>query len=371
MPQLFPVGAEKGPDLPVVKQIAHLFGHDLRNTPTADGRYDSVTPPIQWHFLIDGPKHRVIAFDNRTRRSYGSRNGPPGNVSIDAQVDQIPLPPMPGEREVLLVIAPLQVIGPPVLDELVAPLSYRAFDAIASAHHDSDTSPSSTTGLREMLGTNPDAIEAWAFDAITFEHLLQRLAPYRRVVLLSGDVHNSSGSLMSYWLGAATQPARFAQFTSSGFKNVMPTFITLTDRSAGFAQQLVRANLGTERIAWNQPLDDLVLLPDGTSQLDLVPVMRSRLQSVPVLVPSWGWPDLNDPADPDHYDPAKASRRTRHGRPIGDGACRPCGTRVPTRSGQRPSGCCPSTRLRSTRTWPIGRRYSRRTRPLRRATSTR
>jgi hypothetical protein len=26
------------------------------------------------------------------------------------------------------------------------------------------------------------------------------------------------------------------------------------------------------------------------------------------MVPSWGWPDLNDPADPDHYDPAKASR---------------------------------------------------------------
>jgi hypothetical protein len=308
VPRLFPEGATAGPDLSVVRQVAHLLGHDLRNTPTADGRYDSVTPPIRWHFQIDGPRHRVIAFDNRTRRSYGSRNGPPGNVSIDAQVDQIPLPPLPGEREVLLVIAPLQVIGPPVLDELVAPLSYRAFDAIAASHSDSDTSPSSTTGLREMLGTNPDAIEAWAFDTVTFEHLLQRLAPYRRVVLLSGDVHNSSGSLMSYWPGAAAQPARFAQFTSSGFKNVMPAFITATDRAAGFAQQLVRANLGTERIAWHQPLDDLVLLPDGTSQLDLVPVMRSRLQSVPVMVPSWGWPDHNDPADPAHFDPGKASR---------------------------------------------------------------
>ena len=81
-----------------------------------------------------------------------------------------------------------------------------------------------------MTGTNPDAIEAWAFDAVTFEHLLERLAPYGQVVLLSGDVHYSSGTAMSYWKGTATAPARFAQFTSSGFKNVMPSMITVVDR---------------------------------------------------------------------------------------------------------------------------------------------
>ena len=47
-------------------------------------------------------------------------------------VDQIPLPPLPAGREVLVVIAPLQVIGPPVLDEIVAPLSYRIFDAVGA-----------------------------------------------------------------------------------------------------------------------------------------------------------------------------------------------------------------------------------------------
>jgi hypothetical protein len=86
VPQMLPDGAPKGPDQGVADEIAWLFGHDQRNTPTADGRYNSVTPPILWHFTIDGTKHRVIAFNNRTRRSYGSRNGPPGNASIDAQV---------------------------------------------------------------------------------------------------------------------------------------------------------------------------------------------------------------------------------------------------------------------------------------------
>jgi hypothetical protein len=312
VPRLFPEGAAKGPDPAVADQIARLFGHDLRNTPTSDGRYDSVTPPILWHFGIDGPRHRVIALDNRTRRSYGSRNGPPGNVSIDAQVDQIPQPPLPAGREVLVVVAPLQVIGPPVLDEIVAPLTYRIFDAVqagkALKDDDSALSPRSLTGLREMVGTNPDAIEAWAFDTETFEHLLERLAPYQRVVLLSGDVHYSSGTLMSYWRGNATLPARFAQFTSSGFKNVMPAKITFVDRSIGFAQQLVRANLGVDRIAWERPLDDLVLLPPGRTTADLMPVMRARLRSVPVLVPTWGWPDDNVPDAPQLFDPEKASR---------------------------------------------------------------
>ncbi|MEO1091107.1 MAG: hypothetical protein AAFX81_10765 [Pseudomonadota bacterium] len=293
-PRLFPPAASKGPDRDVATELAGLFGHDLRNQPTPDGRYASVRPPLTWHFTIDGPKHRAIALDNRTRRSYASRNGPPGNVSIEAMLDQVPEPPLPAEREILIVVAPLQIIGPPVLDDLVAPLAYRGFD-LKGLSSNSDLSPSSATGLREMVGTNPDAIEAWSFDAPTLEHFLERLAPYGRVVILSGDVHYSSATLMSYWRGNALRPARFAQFTSSGFKNVMPPYITYVDRSIGFAQQLVRANLGTERLGWDRPADDLVLLPEGATSGDLVPVMRARLDAVPVLLPTWGWPDRNDP----------------------------------------------------------------------------
>jgi hypothetical protein len=156
--------------------------------------------------------------------------------------------------------------------------------------------------MREMLGTNPDAIETWAFDAPTFEHLLQRLEPYRRVVILSGDVHNSTGTLMSYWRGAAAQPAHFAQFTSSGLKNVMPGMIIAVDRAVAFAQQMIRADLGTERLGWEQPQDDMVLLPTDATAGDLTPAMRSRLVSTPVMIPTWGWPDTNVPAEPETED---------------------------------------------------------------------
>ena len=306
--KLFPPALKKGPDPQIFQQIAVLLGHDKPLVQTPDSKFSSANPPLKWHFTIDGPKHRAIAFDNRTRRSYVTQGGPPGNVSVDAMVDQIPPPPLPADREILIVIAPLQVIGPPVLDEIVAPLSYRIFDAVQAKSPTSELDAPSTSGLRQMTGTNPDAIEAWAFDSETFEHLLKRLEPYGRVVLLSGDVHYSSGTVMSYWRGNTTRPARFAQFTSSGFKNVMPTFITFLDKAAGFAQQLIRLNLGTERLGWDQPFDNLVLLPPGKTAQDLLPIMRSRLNSTPVRLPTWGWPDLNDPNRPEAFDPLKASR---------------------------------------------------------------
>jgi hypothetical protein len=293
--RMFPEGAQSGPDPSAATRLDTLFGFDLRGTTQLDGRVAAIKPPVTWHFSVDGPRHRVVALDNRTRRSYGSRNGPPGNVAIDAQLEQIPPAPLPGGRELLVVIAPLQVIGPPLLDELVAPLTYRIFDAVKGFQADSSLGPRSQTGQRGMLGTNPDAVEAWCFDAVTFEALLERLAAFGQVVVLSGDVHYSASTLMSYWRRGQVRPARIAQFTSSGFKNVMPAYISAIDRSLGFAQQLVRAKLGVERVGWDHPRDDLVILPEGMKPADLPPALRSRLQDTPVLIPTWGWPDRNVP----------------------------------------------------------------------------
>jgi hypothetical protein len=295
-----------GPAVASAAKLDKLFGFDLRGTPQIDGSVAATKPPVTWHFSVDGPKHRVIAIDNRTRRSYASVNGPPGNVGGDAQVEQIPAPPLPQGMEVLLVVAPLQVFGPPLLDEVVAPLTYRVFDAIEATQKDSPVARTeSRLGLRGMVGTNPDAIEAWAFDAVTFEAFLKRLEPYKRVVLLSGDVHYSASAEMSYWKGTAQQPTRFAQFTSSGFKNVMPVYIRAVDRSLGFAQQMVRSLTAIERLGWDRPQENLILLPSGASEHDLVPVMRARLKRTPVMVPTWGWPDKNKEGE---RDPAKASR---------------------------------------------------------------
>ncbi|UVO50214.1 hypothetical protein M0208_06640 [Sphingomonas sp. SUN019] len=290
-PAYFAEGQSTGPDPAVFGELAAMFGHDIDNQPDLDGRFRTGKPPLTWHFSVDGPKHQVVALDNRTRRSFASEIGPPGNVSPEALVDQLPQRPLEAGREVLIVIAPLQVIGPGVLDELVSPAIYRIFDAAKSK----DFAGQQVSGSRQMPGTNPDALETWALEPLAFEHLLKRLAEFQRVVLLSGDVHNSTGNVMSYWRGTAQRPARIAQFTSSGFKNVMPVYLRALDRSAMLLQELLRAKIGVERFGWDRPADELVLLPEGRSTDDLVAATRAKLLRSPVLLPAHGWLDDNRP----------------------------------------------------------------------------
>jgi hypothetical protein len=292
--KLFPPDTP-GPVLTAANAIDAQFGFHLRGVPDpVDGSVSAVNPVITWHFSVPGPQHLAVAIDNRTRRSFPSRLGPPGNVagSLDrtaqtVQTEQIPAGPLTDGKKVLLVIAPLQVLGAPILDELVAPAAYRAFDA---KDFSEKLQPGLRTGSRGMPGTNPDAIEAWAFDAKTLEALLRRLEPYRQVVLLSGDVHYSAGTVMSYWTKGNNAPARIVQFTSSGFKNVMPPYITTVDRSLSLAHQIVRSTIGSERLGWDvKPLNPIVL-PAGKSEKDIPRALRAKLRAEPTLLPTYGWP---------------------------------------------------------------------------------
>ena len=111
----------------VMDALDKFYGLDQLPKAQLTGGYDPVTPPIKWHWSYKGPKYLMVALDNRTRRSFVSREGPPGNVAISAQKDQIP-ETLPAGVDVLIVVAPLQVLGAGLLDELIAPTAYRVFD---------------------------------------------------------------------------------------------------------------------------------------------------------------------------------------------------------------------------------------------------
>ena len=141
-----------------------------------------------------------------------------------------------------------------------------------------------------MVGTNPDAIEAWAFDPLALEALLERLAKHRRVLLLSGDVHYTAANELSYWRKGDAVPAHIVQFTGSGFKNVMPWYIGAVDRVLSFAQRMVRSDIGAERMGWNESTDDAFVFSGGASLADVPPVLRRKLHASPMLMPTFGWP---------------------------------------------------------------------------------
>jgi len=284
------------PPKSVTDALDKFYGLDQLPKAQLDGSYDPVTPPIKWHWSIQGPKHLLVALDNRTRRSFVSREGPPGNVSISAQADQIPAT-LPAGIDVLVVVAPLQVLGAGLLDELIAPTAYRVFDA--AKYSELNPTPSAEdkaserkgSGTRRMVGTDPDAIEAWAFDPLALEALLKRLAPHKRVLLLSGDVHYSSATELSYWTKGNPVPSRIVQFTGSGFKNVMPWFIGAVDRVLSFAQRMVRSNVGAERMGWNSADNKAFVFKGGHSLADTPPVLRRKLRNSPMLMPTFGWPE--------------------------------------------------------------------------------
>ena len=207
IPRLFPAGEARPPHPATSNEVDALLG------------LDGADPPVRWHYSVTGPKHKVLVLDVRTRRAFASRTSPPSNLSQMALTDQIPEGPLPAGLEVLFVVAGLPPFGLPVIDEIGGSLAYRAFDAFQHAD------------IAGMPGTNPDAIEAWVHDPITFEALLKRLAPYRKVIFLSGDVHYAHSGEASYWTKADQAPARFAQFTSSGIKNVWPHAVLTLSRS--------------------------------------------------------------------------------------------------------------------------------------------
>lgn len=284
-----------GPNEEAGDVIDTLLGLDLDDV--------NKVPPVKWHFSVRGSRHLLIAIDNRTRRSFVSRIGPPGNLSPAALEEQIPKGPLEAGLEVLVLIAPLPVIGPPMLDEVVAPLVYRIFDLTARNKLEKQA------GTKGMAGTDPDAIEAWAFDPIATEALLKRLETYRRVVILSGDVHNGSSQSMSYWKKGDSEPAVFAQFTSSGMKNVMPWYLRFIDRSFATAQKIIRSEIGTKRLGWNVRNPEPLTFPEN---VEIASSLLSRLRHEPILIPGEGWPtNTTINRSPDFQWRAKALRDQR------------------------------------------------------------
>lgn len=257
----------------VADKLEPLFG--LNQPSQADNK-----DQLSWHFSLRGPKHLLLGLDCRTRRSFATRYGPPGNISDSALKEQIPDKP-PDGVEVTIAIVSLPVFAPQFFDDVIAPLSYRIFDAVSFSKH-------GNAEIKGMPGTNPDAIEGWANDPERFEALLKRLEPFRRVVLLSGDVHYASTQQMSYWKKGDTEPARFVQCISSGVRNILPSYLHFLDRRFARLQRLIDAKIGNERLGWNKGGDALVELPAGTHA---VPALKSHMRKSPALLPTTGWPE--------------------------------------------------------------------------------
>ena len=263
IPGLFPTGTA-GPAAGAANAVDALLG---LNAPEPDP-----ATIVTWHFSAPGAGYTILGLDLRTRRGHTIRIGAPENLSVQAMPQQIPDPA--AGTEVAIVLSSLTVLGPPVIDAFLGPLSYRIFDL---ASHGNNVA---------LPGLNPDAMESWPNDEPSFERLLARLAPYRQVVLLSGDVHFAASSSLTYFRRDG-QTARFAQFTASGMRNLFRAEARQAGQQFAFLQQMIAANIDIERVAWLNSRPDLVNTPPNAH---IPPALRRRLAASPAILPTIGWP---------------------------------------------------------------------------------
>lgn len=213
------------------------------------------TPPeerVRWHWSVGGPGYEVLSLDTRTMRGFPTPDGPPELLTKEALQLQIPATPIysygpPGEGAgVTFVIAAAPVMGFPPVEYIVQPL-VNTLDRMSNE----PTGPLAEAKKDYHTGFYDHDPEPWSYQEHTFEGLLERLAPYRRVVFISGDVHYSCCLKLDYWRydpeAAEGEPVHtaFVQVTSSAFRNQ-------TSRSkinlfqSGFINQLTRV-LGIPR----------------------------------------------------------------------------------------------------------------------------
>jgi hypothetical protein len=246
----------------------------------------SFRPLVELSYQVEGPCHRVLVLDGRTKRRFPARSAQAGGLDFEGPTGLFgesplaaALPPRPfGDTKLVLVVAGVPVLGPEGME-----LALRPFQRLARLLLDVDA-------------------EAWSYEPETYEALLWALARQGSVVVLSGDIHMGFTALLDYWNmapGEPVQTARIVQLVSSGLTQTWgpktPALLanallhdvleagTTPDNPAervGFGEPV--------RTAFTPPRDLSQAVNTGTSVAH--PTYRERMGFRAPVVPTRGWP---------------------------------------------------------------------------------
>lgn len=244
----------------------------------------------KWHYRVDGPRHRTLVLDTRTRRDTGNAaSTKPPKLLGGTLGDQVPDGPLTDGRELLVVVSAAPVLGPTLFDKVFQPLTAAIKDTSNAIGKMLEDAPyNAAEELKQTVkytdGDEHRDVEGWAADEGHQEALLKKLGSYPRVVILSGDVHFSCSMTLDYWKGTTPTPSRIVQLTSSGARNGWPIKIESQFRKNTVFQDLLGGVL-VERLAWTGPAK--ITVPAGSH---ISPGRRGRMKRSPALLPVLGWP---------------------------------------------------------------------------------
>jgi hypothetical protein len=210
------VGVHPAPQLK--QRTPEAVYHDQHTWLTVGGASVSADSLV-YNFVYTGPAHQIIMTDTRSWRSYAYGDDATADLLPPDQIAaQIPLTPDLGDRALIIVVS---TNAPPV-----QPIR-------GATRHDWVTTKASILAENDA---HPDLYESWEIPSLGFDRLLKRITDkftldnsgnhYGQAVLLSGDVHFSFATRVSYnatnrYEDTAAQKAHavVAQFVASAFKN--------------------------------------------------------------------------------------------------------------------------------------------------------
>ncbi len=242
--------------------------------------------PVRWHYDVPAGKAHTFFLDTRTRREFDEFVVSPGLLSQQALDDQLPERIAQENYTVVFVVSPAPAVGLPVIEEFAQPIS----GILQGGIQPQGVGGAPTGAISSALKRDN---EGWGFSERHLEMLLQRLALFKKVVILSGDVHFGYSGFVDYWKERKIdQYSRIIQLVSSSMKNGWDLEFTML--KSGFAQRLLTAyDNEFEKHGWK----DKTLKIKG----DMPPRHRIRLRRNPIVLPRFGWnKDTRiEPAEPD------------------------------------------------------------------------
>ena len=302
IPQLI-AGTGTQPDPDVCGQVDTLLGLD---DPTGSNfAHDGVATRLTFNYHLDLAGVRLVVLDTRTHREYGTPDGPPGLLSQAALDFQLPIT-LTDDVPLLIVVSPAPVLGPRLIEEVLAPAITRSYDLYHMAFRNKAQAEAVGLDVTKPFGDLFLDIESWAARPAAFERFLERVTRCPQVVILAGDVHYAASYTMDYTRfsvptedgGVAPEDppphsptSRIVHFTSSAIRNAWLPAVATFANSIGLAENLEKLGFAGSRLGWHRMLPPVFggdSLGGDVATGEARP-LRARLHREPVLLPSGGW----------------------------------------------------------------------------------
>ncbi|RIW12963.1 hypothetical protein D0X99_17880 [Algoriphagus lacus] len=242
----------------VIEKMENMLG--MGSSPTS----------LKWNYSVKLGATQAIVLDTRTQRHYQSLNTTPELISESGLSEQAPNT-LTDNPPFVFVVSPCPVLGLPNFEDLVQP----AATAVIALAGNNEGNPGILGGELNF------DFEAWGFNVTGFERLIAKLDSYKKVVLLSGDVHYGATTVLDYWKGSSADPSsRMVQLTSSALKNEWIPNVRIL-KSAMVQRILTSFGDGLSKFGWK----DKLVSTSGA----VTPRNRQRLRHTVATIPIEGW----------------------------------------------------------------------------------